>query len=231
MALSGFRDFIHTRGTIIQAAFRKLGIGERSDSSEVSQAAEALNTLQLGWQKKGVFLWTIDPSSTAMQDGLANYTENNVIAILPEGIYWQDSDGNDHPIRVITDEEYDNIPDKDASGPPVYLHMRHEVLFTGVSAINMSLWPVPGADEDTLDLHYRMILRLQDFDATGDNPDFPVWASDALIYGLAAELAYEYSLPPIEKAALEAKAEKLFQEVLDSSTQSTGSIQFGIDRG
>jgi hypothetical protein len=51
-------------------------------------------------------------------------------------------------------------------------------------------------------LRYNKVLRLQDFDAAADNPDFPVRWMQALIYGLANNLAPEYKIPLQERGDL-----------------------------
>ena len=43
-------------------------------------------------------------------------------------------------------------------------------------------------------IRYAKVLRLQDFDAALDNPDFQVRWTQALIYGLASDLAPEFNL-------------------------------------
>ena len=74
MAVSGSRNFIHTRNTLIQAAFRKMGVGEQTDSKKVAEAAEALNTLVASWQAKGVFLWTVESDVQILTADQESYT-------------------------------------------------------------------------------------------------------------------------------------------------------------
>lgn len=51
-------------------------------------------------------------------------------------------------------------------------------------------------------IRYTKVLRLQDFDAAADDPDFPVRWTKALVYGLASDLAPEYSIPLNERGDL-----------------------------
>jgi hypothetical protein len=46
-------------------------------------------------------------------------------------------------------------------------------------------------------VRYSKVLRLQDFDAASDNPDFPARWIQALIYGLASDLAPEFGMKDI----------------------------------
>jgi hypothetical protein len=45
-------------------------------------------------------------------------------------------------------------------------------------------------------LHYERVRLLEDFDAIGNNPDFPTSAFNALVWNLADEMADEYGVPP-----------------------------------
>jgi len=232
MALSGSRDFIHTRDTIIQAAFRKIGIGNQTDSTLISQAAEALNTLVAAWQERGVFLWTVEQASATLVDGTAYYdADAEALAVLPESLYWRDANGADQQIvNILSRAEYDALLDKDSSGAPTSAYIESRPISANASVQRIYLWPVPSSNEDGQTLYYRVVKRLQDFDASGDNPDFPVSASRALIYGLAYELAPEYGIPIAERDRLRVEADREFLLLRDSSTESTGRIQIGIDR-
>ena len=51
-------------------------------------------------------------------------------------------------------------------------------------------------------VRYSKVVRLQDFDAAANNPDFPVRWTQALIYGLASNLAPEYPVTQQEKGEM-----------------------------
>jgi hypothetical protein len=51
-----------------------------------------------------------------------------------------------------------------------------------------------GTDYSSDVIRYSKVLRLQDFDVAGDNPDFPVRWVQALIYGLAEDLSPEFGI-------------------------------------
>lgn len=55
-------------------------------------------------------------------------------------------------------------------------------------------------------LLYSKVVRLQDFDTAPDNPDFPVQWNQALIWGLADELSFDYGIPDAEKSKISKKA-------------------------
>ena len=67
-------------------------------------------------------------------------------------------------------------------------------------------------------IFYTKYKRLQDFNISSDNPDFPVEWSEALIYGLAARLAPEYgTTSPDTWRTLELMASMKFAEAKDGS--------------
>ena len=65
-----------------------------------------------------------------------------------------------------------------------------------VSTVTATAW-VTATDYVSDVIRYTKVLRLQDFDAAADNPDFPVRWMQALIYGLASDLSPEYGMKDI----------------------------------
>ena len=55
-------------------------------------------------------------------------------------------------------------------------------------------------------LHFTFERTLQDFDAAGNNPDFPIEATDYLVKGLRYELASSSGIPLQELQHLKAEA-------------------------
>lgn len=68
-------------------------------------------------------------------------------------------------------------------------------------------------------IRYTKVLRLQDFDATGDNPDFHVRWYSALVHGLAAELAPDYNRPANETNQLIMLAETKKQKAKSANSE------------
>ncbi len=62
-----------------------------------------------------------------------------------------------------------------------------------VSTATTTVWVTATAYYSDV-VRYTKVLRLQDFDAAANNPDFPVRWMQALIYGLASDLAPEFGL-------------------------------------
>ena len=64
-------------------------------------------------------------------------------------------------------------------------------------------------DQTSYVLHYARVRKLEDFDASGDNPDFPEEWIELLTVGTADRLAPEYGIPIIERRALRGELKRL----------------------
>ena len=133
----------------------------------------------------------------------------------------RDVNGYDTPLAITGSQEYQNLSDKGASGEPTQIWY-HPILATG----SLYVWPVdPGSNCD------KIILIAQnlpdDFDAAADNPEFPIEWGNALIWGLAAEIASEYGVPEREQGRLWSTAEFKLKTMLDNDVENA-SVIFGM---
>ena len=110
-----------TANDIISAAFRRIGV-----SPTTTQTANALISLN-----NMISLWGADfmvPSvtleSSTLTTATAEYTvgpSKDIDTTRPSklvGCYLRDSDGYDHPVEVLSREDYNKVYDKDVSGLP-----------------------------------------------------------------------------------------------------------------
>ena len=206
MALSDY-DFNSTRNEIIERAFRIIGKhspGEPLSGEMMTQAVIALNSMVKSWQSRHVFLWTIQDFTQALTANVASYS----LAASDPPIYALDRaylriDNIDKVCDVASWRQYWDIPDKSSTGDPT------------VVALNLSMtptlyvWPVPSQART---LKFSALVKLKDFDTAGGNPDFPVRYLDALTFGLAHALSFEYGIPLAEKRELERQYQAAFQE-------------------
>ena len=138
--------------------------------------------------------------------------------------YRRDKNGLDTEVALVGENEYQQLTDKDSSGPPVLIYYRQS-LSTGT----LFAWPADGgADVDKLVLIARALP--DDFDASSNNPAFPIEWGNALVWNLAAELAPEYGITGGELKDLWAIAQQKLQKVLDYSVENA-SVSFGMDYG
>ena len=206
MALSDY-DFNLTRNEIIERAYRiigKLSIGETLSADMLTQAVIALNSMIKSWQSRNVFLWTIHEFSQELTAGNASYS----LASLDPQVYAIDSaylriDSDDRPVDVGSWRQYTDLYDKAVDGDPTFVVLNNAISPT------MYVWPVPTQNRT---LYWTGIVKLKDFDAAGQTPDFPARYLEAITFGLAHKLSCEYGLPLQERRELERQAQTEFQE-------------------
>ena len=136
----------------------------------------------------------------------------------------RDINGFDTEITLIGENEYRRQSNKTSDGPPVEVWYNPQ----GNQATGkLHVWPDNGGKNWD-----KLILIAQhlpdDFDASSDNPDFPIEWGNALVWGLAAELGSEYGIPNIEQQKLWAVAQDKLDKVLDYD-QENASIIFSLD--
>jgi hypothetical protein len=138
--------------------------------------------------------------------------------------YRSDKNGFDTEIRVVGEAEYRRQSNKTSDGAPVEVWYNPQ----GNQATGkLFVWPDNGgADWDKIVLIGQVYP--DDFDTGSDSPDFPIEWGNALIWGLAAEIASEYGLPPQETAYLESKARYKLDKMLDYD-QEDASVEFALD--
>lgn len=207
MAITDY-DFILTRNEVINAALRKVGAlypGESPRAEELSAAIDALHAMVDDWQNQHVFLWAQSPQTLVLVAGTDSYalnTDPHIFSI--EKAYYRDSGGDDCAIEVISWAEYQDIEDKDRSGEPDCIAINH------TTSPQAYLWPVPDTNAATGTIFYLGLARLQDFDSASNIGGFTQRWQQALIWGLAAELAPEYGVKISEQRNLDAKAYRFF---------------------
>ncbi len=131
-----------------------------------------------------------------------------------EKAFIRDTNSNDYPVRIVPLTEYLSILDKSNTGRPYML------VFDKQLSPVVYLYYQP--DVTTYVLHYLRIKRLQDFDASADNPDFPVHWFRYLVYALSAEIApdlQKLSVGEIDR--LELKATKLLNDAISISNETS----------
>ena len=206
MALSDY-NFNVTRTEIIERAYRiigKLSMGEPLSAEMHLQGVLALNSMVKSWQSKHVFLWTLTQFTQTLTAGQASYS----LASVEPPVYAIDRaylriDDVDRPMEVASWRQYVVISRKVTPGDPSVV-----ALDTSMNP-TMYVWPVP---TQTRTMYYTGIVKLKDFDTSGGNPDFPVRYVDALTFGLAHALSFEYGLPISERREIERQYQGAFAE-------------------
>ena len=134
----------------------------------------------------------------------------------------RDTSDFDTEVDLIGENDYRSQSNKSSEGPPVEAWY-NPTLTTGT----LHVWPVDGGS--TWD---KLVLIAQyypdDFDAAGNNPEFPIEFGNVLIWGLAAEIASEYGVSEREQGRLWSIAENKLETLLDWD-QEGASVEFALE--
>ena len=172
----------------------------------------------------GVQVTIADATDDDAASGNKVYTYTTKAGRPTKLLYAHRRDVNDFDTEVtlIGENDYRQQSNKGSSGPPV------EAWYNpGLSTGTLHVWPVDGgANWD------KLILIAQyypdDFDAAGDNPEFPIEWGEPLVYGLADRLAPESGLPLRERVLLKNEADTKINDALDYDVENA-SVEFVLD--
>lgn len=241
MAISSSANYTTTRDDIIKRALRIIGAigqGETPPAQAVTEASQALNDLTKEWQADGMQLWktststltgTISPGATIT----VGISGGNVVAEPPLKIlrayYRNTTTYVDTPLIVITKDEYDTLPNKVSYGTPTqvfwdFVRAKDAGVNSGNALGVLYVYPMMTADFLANNvISITGIYPLYDFDSSTNQPDIPDFLVNALVWGLADQLAYEYGLGPVDKSQIEKKAMK-HKAIALSFDQEEGSM-------
>lgn len=235
MATSGSTDFSVTRDDIISRALRIMGVtpqGISPSSTQTTEASMALNSLVKALEADGMPLWGITEYSMPMTSGTRSYRigvgqlVNTPKPLKMLRVFRRHLASNtDTPMILVTRDEYDRLGNKFSSGVPVQAFYDPQRTYG-----DLYLFPTPDAVSESgyaIQLVYQR--PFEDFDAAGDEPDFPQEWFDALAFLLADRLAPEYGLDKDARMDLRARAQQYKAEALSFGSEE-GSFYFQVDR-
>ena len=186
MATSGTATFNLDFGEVAEEAFERCGLELRS-GYDLRTARRSLNLLTLEWSNRGVNLWTIEEATQVLtaDDGEYNLPADT-IDVLPEPLIRTGSGStqSDRTIEKIGALQYQRIPNKTKTGPPLQVWIDRQQ-----AQPVATFWPVPDS-ATTYTFVYMKIRRIQDTGSGGTyNPDVPARFLPALVAGLAWRIA------------------------------------------
>lgn len=235
MATSGITIEELTRDELINAALRKIGVvgeGTSANATQLSEGAEALNSLLLEYQTLGMPLWKRTELAITMVAAQSTYTIgvgqtiNQAFPLkITEATMQVTGSGSEIDMEIKPRYDFNLLP-TNSTGTPVCISYQPFINY-GV----VSVWPTPDSSlpaGSTVTITYQKPYDV--FTAGTQTPDFPQEWQNALIYGLALVLSDEYGLPLPDKQWLEKQAEKHLNTALSFGTEE-GSISFYPDRG
>lgn len=216
-----------TRDQIIMTALRKLGVVEPADTSStidanvVTNCAQALNLMVKQWMTEGIKLWTVTEQTLTLVADRTVYTVGPsgcdltadkplrlIQAVLRNNSLTPDID---IPLQILSKQEYNTLGSKYSTGVANSIYLN-----PGLTTSTVKVFLTPNTTTAT---NYTIIMTVQrglyDITASGDTPDFPNEWMNALVWGLADQLAIEYGLPVNHRQEIAVRAEKYRNLLMD----------------
>jgi hypothetical protein len=224
-----------TRDQIISAALRKLGVvemGTNPTSDMISNAAQSLNIMIKAWQSSGIKLWTVYEYSIPLTATKTTYTigptgtTSDVIAERPLKIIQAfirnitTTPSVDILLQPLSRQEYNTLGSKNSTGMINSWWYNPEY-----NRGSISFYLTPDANTATNYVVHAIGQKpLSDITLSTDIPEFPNEWMQALIWGLADEMAIEYDVPANHRQEVGLKAIKYRTELEDWDVETTSSF-------
>jgi hypothetical protein len=209
MATSGNTSWELNRNELITRAFAKIGIPGEDNSlstAQISDGAEALNSVIALAQTDGMPLWkrttqSVTPSTTSQV-----YTLSNAVKVA--AVYILDDGGVQYPLIEKSLYDFMYLP-QDAIGLPV-----HWTWQPSIQGSTVSIWPLT-SDSTTVSQKTLNIVYQKEFDgftSSTETLDFPAYWTLAIVYKVAVLLAPEYGVPLQDRQQLKAEAKEYWDD-------------------
>ncbi len=227
------RDAIITRALRICGA---IGQGETPTAVAITEGAEALNDLVKEMETDGMPLWKVKVMTAFALTATQTYnigvgsTVNQTAPLKVLQAFLRDTSTTpnlDTPLLIDTQQDYLYMGSKTATGSPNQIW--YDPPGPGIITVSdlkgvLTVYPLPDASaiankQIVLVAH----LPFDDFVASTDIPDFPSYWYNAVKWGLAAELAYEYGVALAERSMIAKRADEHREKALSFGTEE-GSL-------
>lgn len=203
MATTDF-DFQSSRNDILSRAFRICGDlpqGEVLQGDQLVQGNQILNDMVKSWQADHIFLWSIYLTSLTTVAGTEAYSLSTDPPVIAIDTAYVTQNNVDIPLEVISIRQYQELGDKTTvTGLPRKIAVEWD---RATATYLAYIWPSPDA---VYTVPYQGIVRLKDFDTATSTGDFQPHWTNALVYGVAADLCDDLGLPMREREYLQGKA-------------------------
>jgi hypothetical protein len=203
-------DFHLTRTEIIDRAFRIIGAngpGQTVSGNMHEQGRIALNAMVSRWQSDHIFLWKQNSIEISLVDDTLSYTLPTDPQVLTVDEAYIRVNDNDTELEIIGWDEYIDLPNKQNKGDPVLVATKPST--TGLAIFTYPVIDVAGGKK----LFLRVTEKLKDLDVANQSPETRSAWIDALSYGLADNLADEYSVSISERQHIGKKAGEFYRSV------------------
>lgn len=210
MSTSGTYAFQPATGEMVMQAFARIGVSRPTITAEhVLNARFEANLMFADWSNSGPNLWTVGLVSVALVQGQSTYALDASTTDILDA-YLNDT-STDRTVVAISRSEYASYPTKAQQGvPTVYW-------FNRLTAPTVTLWPVPDSGGPYTLNYYRSRQQQDAGLLAGQTADLPYRWYDAMVWSLAARLAYAYA--PDRIGAMESRAQQAYQRAADEDTE------------
>lgn len=177
----------------------------------------------------GTIHWTTitNVGGTTIASGLASEASagNKVYAYTtkanrPQRVvyaYRRDRSDIDTEVALIGEVAYQSLSNKGSGGPVNQVYYKQS-MDNGTAYT----WPANAGGVDKLVLITQNLV--DDFDAPGNNPQFPIEWGSAIVYGLAVEIAPEYGVSIKEQLNLQRLAAEKLEALLNYDVENASVI-------
>jgi hypothetical protein len=184
MTTSGTTGFNLDLAELIDEAYERAGKQGALSGYDFKTARRSLNILLSEFANQGINLWTISEGSIPLVTGVDAYDlPTDTVDLLEAVIRTNSMSANQVDITLprISVSTYATIPNKNVQGRPLQMWIER------LSAPRLRVWPVP--NNDSYELVYWRLRRLQDAGGGVNTQDVPFRFLAALTAGLAYHLA------------------------------------------
>ncbi|CAB4216895.1 hypothetical protein UFOVP1590_11 [uncultured Caudovirales phage] len=208
-----------TRNQVTVAALRKLGVIEPGDTSTsgtidtniLDNAAITFNLMVKQWMTEGLKIWTVSEYTLPLVASTTSYTigpgmdlnTDRPLKCIQAFLRNTSTTPNlDIPVQIISQQEYNLLSSKGNSGVTNSIYLKTSATYSTVY-----VWLTPDTNTSTnYELHMIVQRPLSDMNTSTATLDFPNEWFNALVWGLADELAIEFSVPANHRQEIMAKA-------------------------
>lgn len=223
-----------TQNQAVLRAFRLLGLYNDDSpppSTDVANAVMALNLMLKEWMTKNFNLWCYSTISFPTVSGQTSYTLGPAGTIsvykplrIPDARIQLSGSGT-YPLEIklteLSRQEYDLLGVKTQPGTPNSYYYDPQLL-NGI----LNLYLTPNATVNTVILDVQRPIA--DVLNSTDNFDLPIEWNNAICYGLANELMFEYDVVEGKADRISARANQALNDMLNFD-QEDASIFFTPD--
>lgn len=239
MATSGTTVYQINRDEVMLEALEMLGVyepGATVSAADRTSLSRTLNLIVKQWATNGWMPWLLQTASISLVVGTASYT------IAPSGAaltanrpmriaqaWLRDSNSNDTPLIIISNQEYSILTPKNQAGIPNSLFYDAQIV-AGV----LYPWPVMSITGYTLYIRFQRQIEdvSQSTSASTETFDMPQEWFLPLAYALAARSGFKFTSNLIKLREIKTEADRLEKVVADwSREEATVMFQPSPQRG